>query len=107
MDKQTIEKLKKKVNDTYLGIQEEFDTTRQFPWKGWQSIEKYVSGLVLDLGWGHGRFYAYIKDKGLVCEYIGIDNNNFLIEQAKKRYPKTTIPNKTILRPHPANCHPE
>ena len=43
---------------------------------------------VLDLGCGFGDFYAYLKSRGLDCEYTGYDINPQLIEVARRKFPE-------------------
>lgn len=46
------------------------------------------SGMsVLDLGCGFGDLYAYINEKGFSVDYYGMDINERLIDEAKRRYP--------------------
>jgi SAM-dependent methyltransferase len=43
---------------------------------------------ILDLGCGNGRFYAYLNRRfSKPFQYIGLDNNEYLIERAAERYP--------------------
>ena len=42
---------------------------------------------VLDFGCGKGDFYGFLKERGIDCQYTGIDINPSLIELARKNYP--------------------
>ncbi len=42
---------------------------------------------ILDIGCGIGGFYDFLQEKGITCDYTGIDINTNMIEQAKKRLP--------------------
>ena len=42
---------------------------------------------VLDVGCGIGGFYDFLKEKGINCDYTGIDINPKMIDAAKKRIP--------------------
>jgi 2-polyprenyl-3-methyl-5-hydroxy-6-metoxy-1,4-benzoquinol methylase len=43
---------------------------------------------VLDFGCGKGDFYGFMKKKGILLEYCGIDINENLIELASRKYPE-------------------
>jgi ubiquinone/menaquinone biosynthesis C-methylase UbiE len=42
---------------------------------------------LLDFGCGKGDFYGFLKERGIDCQYTGIDINPSLIELARKNYP--------------------
>lgn len=42
---------------------------------------------ILDFGCGKGDFFGFLKDKGIYCQYTGIDINPSLIEVARKNHP--------------------
>jgi 2-polyprenyl-3-methyl-5-hydroxy-6-metoxy-1,4-benzoquinol methylase len=42
---------------------------------------------VLDFGCGKGDFYGFMKERGFLTEYCGIDINENLIDLAKRKYP--------------------
>jgi len=48
-------------------------------------INKYVNGIVLDLGCGEGRLYPLLSKKG---NYCGIDIDSKYITKAKTSFPK-------------------
>lgn len=43
---------------------------------------------ILDFGCGLGDLYGYLRDNDYKVKYMGVDVCDFLIEQAKKKYPK-------------------
>ena len=43
---------------------------------------------ILDFGCGLGDLYGYLRDNNFKVKYIGVDVCDFLIEQAKVKYPK-------------------
>lgn len=43
---------------------------------------------ILDFGCGLGDLYGYLRDTDYRIKYMGVDVCDFLIEQAKKKYPK-------------------
>jgi trans-aconitate methyltransferase len=47
-----------------------------------------VSGKsLLDVGCGLGDLYAYLREKGIVAGYTGVDILEGMIEKARRRYP--------------------
>ncbi len=42
---------------------------------------------ILDVGCGIGGFYDFLKEKGITCNYTGIDINPKMIDAAKERIP--------------------
>jgi len=51
---------------------------------------------LLDFGCGKGDFYGFLKQKGIKCDYTGIDINPSLIELAMKNYPEAVFYVKDI-----------
>lgn len=108
INKEKIIEILKKTNDFYKSVGEEFSNTRQYYWKGWEDIFpktfkelkensiKNNSIKILDIGCGNGRFYKYIKEnidklelQNINIEYLGIDNNDTLLEIANNIGTKT------------------
>jgi SAM-dependent methyltransferase len=113
----TIRKLNAINIDFYNKSALFFDNSRSYNWEGWdmmldkldleheehkpikrawlrwqkklglvEEVAKLVQ--VLDLGCGNGRFYAYLNRRfNQPFEYIGLDNNEYLIQKAAERYP--------------------
>ena len=52
---------------------------------------------VLDFGCGFGDMYGYAKAKGIHFDYYGIDINENLIKEGKKRYPDAALQTMDIL----------
>lgn len=79
------------TRETYEKIAREFDKTRRVLWDDFSIFSPYVKeGMsVLDVGCGNGRLYRYLKDKKI--SYFGIDQNQYLVEQAKERYPEAVF----------------
>ncbi|GLI52692.1 class I SAM-dependent methyltransferase [Thermodesulfovibrio yellowstonii] len=51
---------------------------------------------LLDFGCGKGDFYGFLKQRGIKCDYTGIDINPSLIEVAIKNYPEAVFYVKDI-----------
>lgn len=87
MRKKTAQKLLEKVKADYEKISDEFDITRQYQWKEFDKIIRYIKDgdAIADIGCGNGRFFSYVKNVRNV-EYVGIDNNKKLIRIAQKKY---------------------
>lgn len=55
---------------------------------------KYIdfSGVtVMDLGCGFADFYGYLKNKGVICNYIGVDVIPEFVECCRTKYPEATF----------------
>ena len=87
MNSSTAQKILKDVKSSYSAIAADFDVTRNFIWPGFEKFLEYVKpgDKVLDLGCGNGRLLKLFAS--VPVDYIGIDNNEKLIELAKKNYP--------------------
>lgn len=90
MKQDTAKKLLKKVHKDYMQIAEDFSQTRKWLWPEFDFFRKYINkgDSILDLGCGNGRFYPFVK-KIKNISYIGIDNNETLIDYAQKNYTST------------------
>ncbi len=94
MDSQKIEELIKLNSDFYKTIQTDFSKTRQSAWRGWETIVKTITQnftqtkniSVLDIGCGNGRFYEFLNKK-LPIKYTGVDNNEYMLNEAKTKFP--------------------
>lgn len=86
-----------RVKDTYDLIADEFANTRQNPVKEFPIYDKYIkkTDFIVDLGCGNGRLLLSIPRK---TTYIGIDNNNKLLELAKKKHPQNEFINGNQLK---------
>ncbi len=80
---------------------DDFSNSRRNAWKGWARLIKYFDNQpkdILDLGCGNGRFYKYLKNSlDYKFNYIGIDNCEKFILEAKKSYQEPTFINKDIF----------
>ncbi len=87
MNKKTAKKLLKKVVEDYNSISDDFNTTRQYDWKEFESFLPHIKNnqKIADLGCGNGRFYKYINNKRDIS-YLGIDNSKGLLEKARKAH---------------------
>ena len=85
MNNKTAKQILKKVIKDYTKIAEEFDETRKKDCDEFDLFIKYIENgqKIADLGCGNGRFYKFIK-KHRKIHYIGIDNNEKLLEHATK-----------------------
>jgi ubiquinone/menaquinone biosynthesis C-methylase UbiE len=87
MDRLTADKISKKVQDDYNRIAKVFSNKRRYLTQDIVDLGEYISrdDLILDLGCGNGRLSELVRDRG--GKYIGIDNSQGMIEQAKFLYP--------------------
>jgi len=55
---------------------------------------------ILDFGCGMGDFYGYLEKytKADLSKYVGIDINNILLQEARKRYPNANFLIRDILK---------
>lgn len=85
MKEETSTKLREKVIAVYDEIAQEFSQTRKHGWQEFKGFEKYIKDgdKIIDIGCGNGRFYEYISKKKKI-KYMGIDNSENLINEAKK-----------------------
>lgn len=68
----------------YVAHAAEFDATRQGAWASWTRLGRFVTGSVLDLGCGNGRFLQFLYQTGVVFDaYLGVDSNAELLSRAK------------------------
>ena len=91
MDKKTADRLKALNHKFYQKTQVYFNRSRQHFWVGWEKLLPYLQGStlkVLDLGCGNGRFGKWLMERGKTIDYTGIDENQFLLKQAKTDLPQ-------------------
>jgi len=100
MDKKTINQLNKLNTEFYLKTQVYFNRTRQFYWAGWQKLLPHLKKQIklLDVGCGNGRLGKFLKENNLKIEYTGMDNNQYLLDEAKKDLPKAKLINQDIYQ---------
>ena len=103
MDKKTAGKLNQINQDFYLKVQEYFNRTRQYYWRGFEKLLPYLANLqgdslkVLDVACGNGRFGKFLAEKERKIKYTGIDNNQYLLDQAQKDLPKAKLIKQDIF----------
>ncbi len=100
MDKKGIKQIINLNKNFYQLIGKDFSKKRQYPWKGWDRIIETIptsTKTVLDLGCGNGRFYDFISKKYPNIEYTGLDTNNDLLDEAKKKYGNEKFSNVDIF----------
>jgi len=88
MNKETAARLLSETQANYDGFAESFSATRNYLWPGiGQLLDEHssLSGDVLDIGCGNGRFSSFFKERGM--EYHGIDNSQKLISIAQSNFP--------------------
>ena len=87
----------KKVKDDYNTIAPYFSDTRNYNWSEFEDFKKYIKPemKVLDLGCGNGRFFNFLKDSKI--NYIGIDNSEGILKQAKIKHPEQNFKFGDIL----------
>jgi len=78
--------LLEKVKQDYAKIGMEFSETRSEPWPEFEYFKQYLrkNSRIADIGCGNGRLLLTL---GNDFEYIGIDNNLSLLEEAKRKFP--------------------
>lgn len=95
MSQKKAEKLLLQVKETYNTIAQEFSDSRNFAWHEFEFFVPYLkSGAeILDLGCGNGRLLQYLNKRTLgwkqpAFHYVGIDNSEKLLKNAKKLHPQ-------------------
>ena len=91
MNQATIDNIIRVNKEFYDKVGPDFDKTRQTSWKGWGSIIEIIkdhfgnnSFSLLDVACGNGRFLATLSGQPLFG--LGIDSNDYLLDQAKKKF---------------------
>jgi SAM-dependent methyltransferase len=96
MRKETVDKLTALNTNFYLNVEKDFSATRQILWRGYQNLFDYLNtkdiNSVLDLACGNGRFVRTLEQNlPHRFNYLGLDNNKFLIDEAAKSFPTVNI----------------
>lgn len=99
MKEKTKKEILASVKKTYNSIAEDFSETRKMHWHEFEDFLKYIKNndTVIDLGCGNGRLFHFLKDKRKI-KYLGIDNSEKLLEEAKKLLPKTRFIEGDLLK---------
>jgi 2-polyprenyl-3-methyl-5-hydroxy-6-metoxy-1,4-benzoquinol methylase len=86
---QNQSKISELNSNFYNSIAESFSRSRVKPWKGWESLHKYIIGgkSLADLGCGDGRFLGYLLSQDIQCNYTGYDISENLLTKAKESFP--------------------
>lgn len=71
----------------YNNIASHFSKTRHFIWPEMREFLPYIAerSHVIDIGCGNGRLLGMLQDKH--CTYVGIDQSDGLLAEAKKLWP--------------------
>lgn len=92
MNKESENKIIELNKDFYKITSSTFSKSRNYTWSGWEVLLKYITengyntNNVLDLACGNGRFVESLKKHSEDFNYLGIDADDFLLEEAKKKY---------------------
>ncbi len=92
MDEKLAKEILEKTKNDFNRIASDFSRTRKHPWPELTAVfQGYVKegDKVLDVGCGNGRLLDLFKDK--MVNYLGIDNSEEQIKEAKKKYPKESF----------------
>lgn len=97
MKTKTVHALLQKVKNDYSQIAENFSATRNDSWKEFENFKKYLKKgqTVIDMGCGNGRLRSSLLNK---IKYIGVDNNQTLLREAKKRSPSEQFIKGDLLK---------
>ena len=97
MTEETAQTILRLNRETYEKIAPEFHKARNVLWDDFSIFDPYVKeGMrILDIGCGSARLFRYLSDKGV--SYVGIDQNRYLIDRARERYPDGTFIQGDIL----------
>jgi ubiquinone/menaquinone biosynthesis C-methylase UbiE len=93
MKEKTANELLEKVKETYNQIANEFSDTRNRAWPEFELILPYLKQekTLVDLGCGNGRLLDFIEKKleaEFKIKYLGIDNSESLLQNAKRLHPE-------------------
>ncbi len=89
MSKATQERLLAVNREFYATVAEPFDATRAGLPIGWQTLRDWLPAQpanrplrVIDVGCGNGRWARALDSWGIVCDYVGVDNDPRLLDLA-------------------------
>jgi len=104
MNTHTVEKLNDLNLTFYREIAPYFDSSRSYPWNGWEQLFTTLSTVqpellhskettipiqslrVLDVGCGNGRFVEFLEKNHVQFTYLGSDSDTYLLDKARERY---------------------
>lgn len=86
MKPEKAQTLLEKVKKDYSQIAEDFSATRKCGWMEFKNFKKYIKEgqTIVDAGCGNGRLRNSLPKN---IEYIGIDNNQKLLNEGQKLHP--------------------
>lgn len=95
------EKINRINKEFYNKYSKSFSNSRNSNWIGFKKIFENIDNnnikKVLDLACGNGRFYLELIKHINNSEYIGVDNNVYLLNEAKDKIEKNILSNKYEL----------
>lgn len=93
------EKILKKVIADYDRIAGEFDTSRQYNWPEFQSLDDilFENMEIADIGCGNGRLNKYLETKLKNYNYTGVEKSKKLLTLAQKNNPNQKFIEGDIL----------
>lgn len=96
MDQQKTHDLLELVKLNYEEIGEQFSKSRQKGWSEFEAIMSHIrsNDIVADIGCGNGRLRDSLPKN---ITYIGVDQSDVLLAQARKNYPADTFHQGSIL----------
>ncbi len=79
------------LRNVYNTIADHFSKTRSFLWPEFAAFSPYIkrNDHVIDIGCGNGRLIEFLQDKD--CTYLGIDQSEELLHQARMRWPHSSF----------------
>ncbi len=77
------------IKKTYNDIASEFSASRQHMCRDFEIFKPYLcSGQrIVDLGCGNGRLISFLKKNLEKFDYLGIDNSEAMLKEARKNHP--------------------
>lgn len=76
----------------YEGVFEEFSSSRQTSWSGWEKLweicqeRDFSPKSIFDVGCGNARFLAFMREKCSGFKYLGVDNSQSFINTNKDSF---------------------
>jgi len=106
MDKKTAKLLNQVNTGFYKQSQAYFNRSRKFSWAGWERLPPLLKFQgqtlkVLDVACGNGRLGKFLIKHlpETKIEYVGVDNNSYLLRQAKKTVKEARLIKQDVLKP--------